>query len=187
MLLKFARAIIANTIYSLFELLILSSTFRLMAADGLFIPTSYSSPLGIADRARCLRLPFSSAVALWEGGPLMNALLCRVGADQSLNGGSWNGLVDSKTGKFVYVAIPEGRQVHAGLTTKPVRRSPNRTSFISFSRCEGESERSAALVRKEKLRFLLLKRETKIHSVAFRYETRSVSSHQEPQCQVPIS
>src|SRR5882757_1598445 len=80
-----------------------------------FHSTSYSSPLGIADRARCLRLPFSSAVALWEGGPPMNALLCRVGADQSLNGGSWNGLVDSKTGKFVYVAIPEGRQVHAGL------------------------------------------------------------------------
>jgi len=45
----------------------------------------------------------------------MNALLCRVGADQSLNGGSWNGLVDSKTGKFVHVAIPEGRQVHTGL------------------------------------------------------------------------
>jgi len=31
------------------------------------------------------------------------------------HGGSWNGLVDSKTGKFVHVAIPEGRQVHTGL------------------------------------------------------------------------
>ena len=45
----------------------------------------------------------------------MNALLCRVGADQSVEGDSWNGLVDPTTGKFVYVAIPEGRQVHAGL------------------------------------------------------------------------
>jgi hypothetical protein len=48
-------------------------------------------------------------------GPLMNALLCRVGADQSVSGGSWNGLIDSKTGRFIYVAIPEGREVHAGL------------------------------------------------------------------------
>src|SRR5258705_3962985 len=80
-----------------------------------FHSTSYSSPLGIADRARCLRLPFSSAVALWEGGPPMNALLCRVGADQSLNGGSLDGLVDSKNGKIVYVANSEGRQVHTGL------------------------------------------------------------------------
>jgi hypothetical protein len=45
----------------------------------------------------------------------VNALLCRVGADQSVDGGSWNGIVDSATGKFVYVAIPEGRKVHAGL------------------------------------------------------------------------
>src|ERR1700681_3084703 len=41
-------------------------------------------------------------------------------------------------------------------TTKPVRRSPNRTSFISFSCCEGESKRSVAFARNEKLRFLLL-------------------------------
>ena len=45
----------------------------------------------------------------------MKALLCRVGADQSVNGGSWNGLVDTTTGKFLYIAIPESRQVHAGL------------------------------------------------------------------------
>src|SRR5258705_6703157 len=62
MLLKFARAIIANTIYLLFELLVLSSTFRLidLPTDGGRWPvhsTSYSSSLGIADRARCLRLP----------------------------------------------------------------------------------------------------------------------------------
>jgi hypothetical protein len=41
----------------------------------------------------------------------VNALLCRVGADQSLKGGSWNGLVDKETGKFLYVAIPESRSV----------------------------------------------------------------------------
>ena len=45
----------------------------------------------------------------------MNALLCRVGADQSVKGGSWNGLVDTATGRFVYVAIPEGRPVKEGM------------------------------------------------------------------------
>ena len=45
----------------------------------------------------------------------MNALLCRVGADQSSGGGSWNGLVDTQSGKFVYVAIPETRPVYAGM------------------------------------------------------------------------
>jgi hypothetical protein len=45
----------------------------------------------------------------------MNALLCRVGADQSRSGGSWNGLVDARSGKFVYVAIPEARPVHPGM------------------------------------------------------------------------
>lgn len=45
----------------------------------------------------------------------MNALLVRIGADQSVGGGSWNGPVDSRSGKFVYVPIPEGRQVHVGL------------------------------------------------------------------------
>jgi Nucleotide modification associated domain 3 len=45
----------------------------------------------------------------------MNALLCRVGADQSRGGGSWNGLVDARSGKFVYVAIPEIRPVHPGM------------------------------------------------------------------------
>lgn len=37
----------------------------------------------------------------------MRALLCRVGADTSIGGGGWNGPVDSMTGKFVYVPIPE--------------------------------------------------------------------------------
>ena len=50
----------------------------------------------------------------------MNALLVRVGADQSAAGGSWNGLVDSRTGRFAYVPIPEAREVRAGLE-KPYR------------------------------------------------------------------
>jgi hypothetical protein len=37
----------------------------------------------------------------------MKGLLVRVGADQSDGGGHWNGLVDSRTGEFVYVPIPE--------------------------------------------------------------------------------
>jgi hypothetical protein len=45
----------------------------------------------------------------------VNALLCRVGADRSRGGGSWNGLVDAQSGKFVYAAIPETRPVHAGM------------------------------------------------------------------------
>jgi hypothetical protein len=47
--------------------------------------------------------------------PLVKGLLCRVGADQSVKGGSWNGLVDTATGRFVYVAIPESRPVQAGM------------------------------------------------------------------------
>jgi hypothetical protein len=45
----------------------------------------------------------------------MNALLVRVGVDLSVGGGSWNGPVDMKTGKFVYVAIPETAPIHPGL------------------------------------------------------------------------
>lgn len=41
----------------------------------------------------------------------MNALLIRVGADQSAAGGRWNGVVDGATGEFVYVAIPESKSV----------------------------------------------------------------------------
>ena len=50
----------------------------------------------------------------------MNALLVRVGADQSVAGGSWNGLVDSRSGRFAYVPIPESREVRAGFE-KPYR------------------------------------------------------------------
>lgn len=45
----------------------------------------------------------------------MNALLVRVAADQSRAGGSWNGPVDSSSGTFAYVAIPEGLPVWPGL------------------------------------------------------------------------
>lgn len=41
-------------------------------------------------------------------------LLVRVGADQSMGGGQWNGPVNPTTGEFVYVAIPESRNVLKG-------------------------------------------------------------------------
>ena len=59
----------------------------------------------------------------------MNALLVRVGADQSAAGGSWNGLVDSRSGRFAYVPIPEAREVRAGFE-KPYRSiEPTLDSF----------------------------------------------------------
>jgi len=45
----------------------------------------------------------------------MRGLLVRVGADLSDGGGSWNGPVDSDTGQFAYVAIPEGFPVLEGM------------------------------------------------------------------------
>src|SRR5207245_1502961 len=45
----------------------------------------------------------------------MNALLVRVAVDRSVGGGLWNGPMDSLTGEFAYVAIPEQRPVHPGL------------------------------------------------------------------------
>jgi hypothetical protein len=45
----------------------------------------------------------------------VTAVLVRVGADLSKGGGSWNGPVDGQSGKFAYVAIPERREVHAGM------------------------------------------------------------------------
>lgn len=41
----------------------------------------------------------------------------RVGADQSQLGGYWNGPVDSSTGEFVYVPIPDNGPFHPGLAT----------------------------------------------------------------------
>src|SRR5438874_702390 len=44
----------------------------------------------------------------------MRGLLVRVGADQSEGGGWWNGPVDSSTGKFAYVPIPETKPIRSG-------------------------------------------------------------------------
>jgi len=41
-------------------------------------------------------------------------LLVRVGADQSMGGGRWNGPVNPATGEFAYVAIPESRNMLTG-------------------------------------------------------------------------
>ena len=45
----------------------------------------------------------------------MKGLLVRIAADQSKAGGHWNGPVDSKTGHFAYVAIPECSPSHPNL------------------------------------------------------------------------
>ena len=50
----------------------------------------------------------------------MKAMLVRVGADQSVGGGSWNGPVEPDSGRFAYVAIPESKALHAGFE-KPYR------------------------------------------------------------------
>lgn len=50
----------------------------------------------------------------------MRGLLVRVGADQSDGGGSWNGPMDSATGRFAYVPIPEEGRIRRGLE-KPYR------------------------------------------------------------------
>lgn len=44
----------------------------------------------------------------------MNALLVRVGADQSSGGGLWNGPIDSRSNDYVYVSIPETKPIRAG-------------------------------------------------------------------------
>jgi Nucleotide modification associated domain 3 len=45
----------------------------------------------------------------------MKGLLVRVAADQTEAGGRWNGPVNSDSGQFVYVAIPEYARSHPGL------------------------------------------------------------------------
>jgi hypothetical protein len=50
----------------------------------------------------------------------MRGLLVRVGADQTHDGGHWNGPVDSRTRRFVYVAIREKGRIRKGLK-KPYR------------------------------------------------------------------
>jgi len=45
----------------------------------------------------------------------MKGFLVRVAADKTDGGGRWNGPVNSETGDFVYVPIPETKPVHRGL------------------------------------------------------------------------
>jgi len=45
----------------------------------------------------------------------MNALLVRVGADQSAGGGFWNGPIDRRSNEFVYASIPETKPVYDGM------------------------------------------------------------------------
>lgn len=54
----------------------------------------------------------------------MKALLVRVGADCTEAGGRWNGPVDSRTGAFAYVPIPEPEPVRPGLETPYARWAP---------------------------------------------------------------
>jgi hypothetical protein len=44
----------------------------------------------------------------------MRVLLVRVGTDTTPDGGGWNAPVDSRTGLFAYVPIPEARRVRPG-------------------------------------------------------------------------
>ncbi|MGO8855591.1 MAG: hypothetical protein ACLQO1_07750 [Steroidobacteraceae bacterium] len=44
----------------------------------------------------------------------MKGLLVRVGADQTQDGGQWNGPIDSRSGQFAYVPIPEGKPNRPG-------------------------------------------------------------------------
>jgi putative DNA base modification enzyme with NMAD domain len=44
----------------------------------------------------------------------MRAVLVRVGADTTLDGGGWNAPVNSRNGLFAYVPIPESRQIRPG-------------------------------------------------------------------------
>jgi Nucleotide modification associated domain 3 len=45
----------------------------------------------------------------------VNALLVRVGSDQSSGGGFWNGPIDSRSNEFVYVSIPETKPIRGGM------------------------------------------------------------------------
>jgi hypothetical protein len=59
----------------------------------------------------------------------LNALLVRVGVDQSIGGGSWNGPVDCRTGEFVYVPIPETHEIRPGLQRPYVSLLPALSRF----------------------------------------------------------
>ena len=64
-----------------------------------------------------------------ERGRRVNALLVRVGADISVAGGSWNSPVDSSSGEFVYVPIPEAIEVHPGLEKPYASLTPALAKF----------------------------------------------------------
>lgn len=57
------------------------------------------------------------------------ALLVRVGADATPAGGQWHGLVNSATGEFVYVPIPEQRSVRPGFATLYADVAPELARF----------------------------------------------------------
>ena len=52
-----------------------------------------------------------------RGGHLVDALLLRVGADQSEGAGFFNGPVNSRTREFAYVPIPETAAIQTGMAT----------------------------------------------------------------------
>lgn len=54
----------------------------------------------------------------------MQVFLIRVGADLSVGGGTWNGPVDSSSGRFVYTPIPERKAVRPGLAKPYSALSP---------------------------------------------------------------
>jgi Nucleotide modification associated domain 3 len=60
---------------------------------------------------------------------MVNALLVRVGADQSFAGGCWNGLVKTQSREFVYVAIPENSPVHPGMEKPYSTLAPMLSTF----------------------------------------------------------
>lgn len=65
-------------------------------------------------------------------GPLTKAtqaLLVRVGADSTPDGGRWNGPVDSGNGRFVYVPIPETKSTRPGLDRPYSTLEPHLTAF----------------------------------------------------------
>jgi Nucleotide modification associated domain 3 len=59
----------------------------------------------------------------------VTAVLVRVGVDLSKGGGSWNGPVDTQSGKFAYVAIPESRTVHTGMEKSYSALTPMLSTF----------------------------------------------------------
>ena len=59
----------------------------------------------------------------------MKGMLVRVGADKSAGGGKWNGPVDPETLKYVYVPIPELRNLKPGMETPYSLITPSLKTF----------------------------------------------------------